>query len=227
MQTVSLSYGNYIDYALLKPAITPDEIKKGCEEAIKYKFVCVCVPPAYVELAVRKLENTSVKVGTVIGFPLGYVTFKTKLYEAQRAVEEGAQELDIVIQIGLAKAGHYQEVAAEVTNIAERFYKNVTLKAILELGYFSLTEKRQLISALKSTPVHFLKTATGFGPGGATLEDIRLMKHLLKGEKQIKAAGGINDASTFLAMLKAGATRIGTSSGIAIMQELYARRTDL
>lgn len=220
MHNVALSYSDYIDYALLKPTITPDEIKKGCEEAIKYKFACVCVPPTYVKLAVRKLENTPVKVGTVIGFPLGYFTSKTKLYEAQRAVEEGAQELDIVIQIGLAKAGNYEEVVAEITGIAERFYKDITLKAILELGYFSLTEKQKLILTLKSTPVHFLKTATGFGPGGATLEDVRLMKCLLKGKKQIKAAGGIKDASTFLAMLKAGATRIGTSSGIAIMQEL-------
>ncbi|MCD6319668.1 MAG: deoxyribose-phosphate aldolase [Candidatus Desulfofervidaceae bacterium] len=220
MQNVSLPYSNYIDYALLKPTITPDEIKKGCAEAIKYKFTSVCVPPTYVRLAVRELENTSVKVGTVIGFPLGYVTSKTKAYEAQKAVEEGAKELDILIQIGLAKAGYYEKVAAEITDIAKRFYKNITLKAILELGYFSLAEKQKLILALKSTPVHFLKTGTGFGPEGATLEDIHLMKRLLKGEKEIKAAGGIKDAATFLAMLKAGATRIGTSSGIAIIQEL-------
>ena len=217
-----IPYNKYVDYALLKPTVTPQEITKGCKEAIKHEFMSFFVPPGYVNLAVHNLKNTSVKVGTVIGFPMGYTDSKTKIYEAQQAVKSGAHELDIVIQIGWAKAGEYNKVTEEIISLRKNLPGDVILKAILELAYFSPSEKENLILALKDTPVAFLKTSTGFGPGGATIKDIKLMKRLLGREKAIKAAGGIKDAATFIQMINAGATRIGTSSGPLIIQELSA-----
>ena len=129
--------------------------------------------------------------------------------------------MDIVIQIGWAKAGEYNKVAEEIISLRKNLPEDVILKAILELAYFSSSEKENLILALKDTPVAFLKTSTGFGPGGATIKDIKLMKRLLGREKGIKAAGGIKDAATFIQMINAGAARIGTSSGPLIMQELW------
>jgi len=216
-----IPYNKYVDYALLKPTATPQEIIKGCKEAIKHEFMSFFVPPGYVNLAAGNLKNTSIKVGTVIGFPLGYTDSKTKIYEAQQAVKNGAHELDIVIQIGWAKAGEYNKVAKEITSLRKNLPKYIILKAILELVYFFLPEKENLILALKDTPVDFLKTSTSFGPGGVTIKDVKLMKRLVGREKGIKAAGGIKDASTFIQMINAGATRIGTSSGPLIMQELW------
>ena len=216
-----IPYNKYVDYALLKPTATPQDIIKGCKEAIKHEFMSFFVPPGYVNLAAGNLKNTSVKVGTVIGFPMGYTDPKTKIYEAQQAVKNGAHELDIVIQIGWAKAGEYNKVAEEIISLRKNLPEDVILKAILELAYFSSSEKENLILALKDTPVAFLKTSTGFGPGGATIKDIKLMKRLLGREKAIKAAGGIKDAATFIQMINAGAARIGTSSGPLIMQELW------
>jgi deoxyribose-phosphate aldolase len=216
-----ISYNKYIDYSILKPEATSKEIIKGCDEAIKYDFGGFCVPPQAVNLAAKRLKNTSIKVVTVIGFPLGYTDSKTKLYEAEQAIKSGAQELDIVIQIGWAKAGQYRRVAEEMITLAKSLPKSLVLKAILEMAYFSPLEKENLILALKDTPVDFLKTSTGFGPSGAKEEDIKLIKRLVGKEKGVKAAGGIKVAASFIRMIEAGASCVGTSSGPLIMQQLW------
>ncbi len=215
-----ICYTQFIDYALLKPTMFPSEVVFECQRAIDYGFYSVCVPPVYVELAQKTVRKSNVKVATVIGFPLGYTDTDTKIFEAQRAVERGASELDIVIQIGWAKARKYQEIKRELALICTHLPKTITTKAILELSYLSQEEKRELILALADSAVDFLKTATGFGPGGATLEDVKMMQRLLKGRKKIKAAGGIKDVQAFLKFIQAGIDRIGTSSGPAIIDKL-------
>ena len=199
-----------VDHTLLKPVATWEDIKKVCDEAKEMKVASVCIPPAYVKQASEYLQN-EIPVCTVIGFPLGYNTTKIKIAEAKDAVENGAKEIDMVINIGDAKAGLFDKIEEEIRQIKEAIGSNI-LKVIIETCYLTEDEKIALCKAVSSAKADFIKTSTGFGTNGATLEDVKLMKENVAEGVAVKAAGGvktIEDAENFI---NAGATRLGTSS---------------
>jgi deoxyribose-phosphate aldolase len=218
MDTQAISIASYIDHTLLKPTATRAEIIQLCEEAIEYQFASVCIPPCYVSLAADILNGTSVAIGTVVGFPLGYNTTATKVKEAQAARKDGAQEIDMVINRGWIKDGLYPLVVKEVQEVMQ-VVPDMIVKVIMELCDLTGPEKREAAAALLETGAHFLKTSTGLGKGGATLEDVHLLAEISRGRMKIKAAGGIRHAAEALAFIKAGASRIGTSAGVQIIQE--------
>ncbi len=211
-----MNIARYIDHTLLKPTATPEEIETLCQEAIKHGFFGVCIQPSFVSLAKALLTGTGVKVVCVVGFPLGVNLAETKALEAAQAVAHGADELDMVIHLGAIKARDWKGVEADVRAVAGAVPGNV-LKVILETGYLSKREIRRAAKAAIAGGADFLKTSTGFGPRGASLEDVVLLTEVAQGEVQVKAAGGIRDRETALAMIQAGASRLGTSSGVAIL----------
>ncbi|MEW5784730.1 MAG: deoxyribose-phosphate aldolase [Bacillota bacterium] len=211
----------YIDHTLLKPEATRADIVKLCLEAIKYGFAAVCINPAYVKTACAQLANSPVKVCTVIGFPLGATTAAVKAFEAAEAVENGAAEIDMVLNIGALKSGDESYVADEVASVVKAS-RGRTVKVILETGLLTETEKVLACRLAKQGGAHFVKTSTGFGPGGATVADIRLMRETVGPGLGVKASGGVRSLETARDMITAGATRIGTSSGIAIIKETGA-----
>lgn len=206
----------YIDHTLLKPTALPAEIAKLCQEAAEHGFFGVCVQPSYIGLAKKALSGSLVKVVTVIGFPLGANLSETKALEAAQAVALGADEVDMVIHVGQAKAANWRYVEADVAVVREAVPNHV-LKVILETGYLSKAEIRKAAKAALAGGADFLKTSTGFGPRGATLEDVQLLVQVAAGQAQVKAAGGVRDYATAVAMIQAGATRLGTSSGVALV----------
>lgn len=218
MDTQAISIASYIDHTLLKPTATRAEITQLCKEAIECQFVSVCIPPCYVSLAADILNGTPIATGTVIGFPLGYNTTATKVKEAQAARKDGAQEIDMVINRGWIKDGLYPLVVKEVREVMQ-VVPDMIVKVIMELCDLTGSEKREAAAALLETGAHFLKTSTGLGKGGATLGDVHLLAEISRGRMKIKAAGGIRHAAEALAFIKAGASRIGTSAGVQIMQE--------
>ena len=208
-----------IDQSLLKPHATEADIIKLCNGAIKYNFYSVCVNPYYVPLCNALLKGHETKVTAVIGFPLGMTLKDVKVYEAKQAVLYGADELDIVMNIGAAKSGNWDYVAGEILEIISATGSAVH-KVIIETCYLTEEEK---IAATKITSLfgaEFIKTSTGFGSKGATIKDVKLMKKILGNRAEIKAAGGIKTLTQALNFIKAGATRIGTSEGVEIMKEL-------
>lgn len=213
-----ISLASYIDHTLLKPAVTRAEISRLCEEAAAFQFASVCAPPCYVSLAAHLLSGTPVAVGTVVSFPLGYSTSASKVKEAQEARQNGAQEIDLVINRGWIKDGLYSLVVKEVQAVVQSV-PGLIVKVIMELCDLTETEKREAATALLESGAHFLKTSTGLGTGGATIEDVALLADICRGRMQIKAAGGIRHASEALAFIGAGASRLGTTSGIQIMRE--------
>ncbi len=199
-----------VDHTLLKPVSTWEDIKKICDEAKEMKVASVCIPPSFVKQVSEYLEN-EIPVCTVIGFPLGYNTTKIKIEEAKDAIENGAKEIDMVINIGDAKAGLFDKIEDEIRQIKDAIGNNI-LKVIIETCYLTEDEKIALCKAVTNAKADFIKTSTGFGTNGATLEDIKLMKENVSKDVAIKAAGGvktIEDAENFI---KEGATRLGTSS---------------
>lgn len=199
-----------VDYTLLKPIATWEDIKKICDEAKEMKVASVCIPPSYVKQASEYLKD-EIPVCTVIGFPLGYSTTKIKIEEAKDAIQNGAKEIDMVINIGDAKAGLFDKIEEEIRQIKEAVGSHI-LKVIIETCYLTENEKISLCKAVSNAKADFIKTSTGFGTNGATLEDIKLMRENVSKETKIKAAGGvktIEDAENFI---KEGATRLGTSS---------------
>jgi len=205
-----------IDHTYLKAFGTTKEIDALIAEAIQYQFKSVCIQPCFVKYAAQKLENTGVLVCTVIGFPLGTNTTETKVFETLNAVANGAQEIDMVINIGELKAGHVDYVKKEVESIVKAAQGN-TVKVIIETCYLTADEIIAVSAAIGETGATFIKTSTGFGPAGATPENVRLMKANGKG-KQIKAAGGVRTREDLDQMIAAGATRIGTSNGVTLLQ---------
>lgn len=218
MHTQAISLASYIDHTLLKPTATRAEIIRLCEEAIEYQFASVCIPPCYASLAADILNGTSVAIGTVVGFPLGYNTTAAKVKEAQAARKDGAQEIDMVINRCWIKDGLYPLVVKEVQGVMQ-VAPDMIVKVIMELCDLTGSEKREAAAALLETGAHFLKTSTGWGKDGATLEDVHLLAEISRGRMKIKAAGGIRHAAEVLVFIEAGASRIGTSSGVQIMQE--------
>jgi len=214
----SASLAGYIDHTVLKPDATESMIDKLCQEAIEHKFCSVCINPYWVPFAASKLKDASVKVCTVIGFPLGATSSASKAFEAKEAVANGATEVDMVLNVGALKSGKDDVVLADVKAVVEAVEKKALVKVILETGLLNKEEKVRACEICKKAGADFVKTSTGFGPGGATVEDIALMRQTVGPDMGVKASGGIRDTATAKAMIEAGATRIGASAGIAIVQ---------
>lgn len=208
---------SYIDHTLLKPTASQMEIKELCAEAVEYQFASVCINPVHVPAASTYLAGSNVKVCTVIGFPLGATSTLSKVAETRDAVASGAQEIDMVINVGALLERDYFRVYADLKAVRDAAPKQV-LKVILETGFLS---KEQIVRGCilsKMAGADFVKTSTGFGPSGATVEDIALMREVVGPEFGVKASGGIRDYPTTMALIKAGANRIGASAGIAIVE---------
>lgn len=208
-----------IDHTFLKPFGTAENIEKLCAEARKYEFAMVAINPAEVETCVKLLEGSPVRVGAAIGFPLGQTTTECKAFETRDAIEKGATEIDTVINVRALQKGRLDIVKKEIEDMVTICKPaGVICKVILETCYLSDAEKETVCQIAKEAGVDFVKTSTGFGTAGATVEDVALMRRVVGPEIGVKAAGGIRDLDTALAMIKAGATRIGTSSGVSIVE---------
>ena len=209
-----------IDHTLLKPVATEQQIRELCSEAIRYQFAAVCVNPCWVSLCAELVRGSRVKVCTVIGFPLGATLPEAKAYEAQLSIDRGATELDMVINMGALKSGMtglVQDDIAAVVAVAHR--QNALVKVIIETGYLTEQEKVTACQLAKAAGADFVKTSTGMGAGGATVDDVSLMRRVVGPEMGVKASGGVKTASDAKAMIAAGATRIGTSAGVNITSE--------
>ena len=213
----------YIDHTILKPDATGGDIIRLCEEAAGAGFASVCINPAFVPLAVEKLAGTGVKVCTVIGFPLGANATATKVNEAVLAVRQGAEEIDMVIRIGALKEGKYDIVGRDISEVvrsAREIKRDVTVKVIIETCFLTDEEKVKACQLAESAGADFVKTSTGFGSGGATVPDVLLMRKSVSPGIGVKASGGIRTAAQAVKFIKAGATRLGTSSGVGILGEI-------
>ncbi len=216
-----MDIAKHIDHSLLKPDATTSDILRLCGEAGEYGFHSVCIQPTFLNIASKALFKTHVKLASVIGFPLGMTLPKVKIYEAMESVHNGANELDIVMNIGLAKSGNWYAVEKEIADIVTAT-KGVTHKIIIETCYLTEDEKTKACTAVVNSGAEFIKTSTGFGAPGATIEDVKFIKALTGNAIAIKAAGGITTLKEVRAFLDAGAARIGTSSGVAIIKEMNA-----
>uniref|UniRef100_A0A7C3I3H3 Deoxyribose-phosphate aldolase n=1 Tax=Gracilinema caldarium TaxID=215591 RepID=A0A7C3I3H3_9SPIR len=208
-----------IDHTILKPTATAEQIRELCAEARANHFASVCVNPCWVPLVAKELNNSDVLVCTVIGFPLGANPTDIKVEETKWAVKNGAQEVDMVINIGALKGGDYKTVEEDIRAVVKAAGK-ATVKVIIETCFLSNDEKRIACEAAMKAGAHFVKTSTGFGTGGATVEDVKLMRKTVGDAMKVKASGGIRSYHDAIAMLDSGADRIGTSSGVAIVAEL-------
>ncbi|WP_445957257.1 deoxyribose-phosphate aldolase [Yeosuana sp.] len=212
-----MKLNQYIDHTLLKTTATKKEIIQLCDEAKTFKFFSICVNSCYVSLAKEHLRNSDVKICSVIGFPLGAMSTKAKVSEAKVALSDGADEIDMVMNIGFLKSKDYENVLKDVEAVKNIMPNNI-LKVILETCYLEDTEILKASELAIKGGADFIKTSTGFGTRGASAEDIKLMKSVAKDTTKIKASGGIKDTETALKYIDLGAQRLGTSSGIAIMK---------
>ena len=221
----NLELAKMIDHTILKANATQSDIEKLCDEAKKYNFASVCVNPYWVPLASDLLKNSTVKVCTVIGFPLGATSSESKASETEIAILQGADEVDMVINVGAMKNNQTDIVEKDIFSVVNSARqtgkaqnKNITVKVILETCYLTKDEIKNACLCAKNAGADFVKTSTGFGTGGATVEDVKLMKETVGSSMEVKASGGIRDYETAIKMIEAGATRLGTSSGIAIVE---------
>lgn len=216
METIA----KYIDHTLLKADAKKDQVEQLCNEAKEYGFASVCVNPTWVKLASKLLEGTDVKVCTVIGFPLGATTSETKAFETKNAIENGATEVDMVINIGALKSGDYDLVEEDIRAVVEAAKGKALTKVIIETSLLTDDEKVKACELAVKAGTDFVKTSTGFSTGGATAEDILKMRQAVGPTLGVKASGGVRNAEDARKMIEAGATRIGASSGIAIVKGL-------
>jgi deoxyribose-phosphate aldolase len=215
----------FIDHTLLKPEATPAEIEKLCQEAKEYHFAAVCVNPPYVKQCAQLLRGTDVDVCAVVGFPLGAHTTATKVFETQQAIADGAREIDMVINIGALKARQYDVVRDDIRAVCDAAHaRGAIVKVIIEAALLTDDEKVRACELARDAGADFVKTSTGFGPGGATVHDVALMSRTVGGQLGVKAAGGIRNYEQAQAMIAAGATRIGASAGVKIVVEAKAGR---
>jgi deoxyribose-phosphate aldolase len=214
-----------IDHSLLKPELELEAIRRGCELALAYDVASVCARPCDVVLAREILAGSSVKVGTVIGFPHGSSTTAVKVLEAEHAIAEGAEELDMVLNIGRLRSGETEYVRAEIEAVVEAAAEAL-VKVIIENAYLDRSDKILGCKLAEEAGAGFVKTSTGFAPSGATIEDIRLMREAVSPQIGVKAAGGIRTLDALIDALNAGATRIGATATSAILDEYRARRPD-
>lgn len=210
-----MDLAKYIDHTLLKPEASVEQIRRLCEEAAAHGFAAVCVNPVFVDLAVQLLRGSGVRVATVVGFPLGATFTEIKAAEAKAAIERHADEIDMVINLGAVKSGIWDAVEDDIRAVVAAAAGR-TVKVILETCLLTDEEKRRACRAALAAGAQFVKTSTGFSSGGATVEDIRLLKDIVGDQALIKASGGIRSREQALAMIAAGAARIGTSAGVAI-----------
>ncbi|NLK44771.1 MAG: deoxyribose-phosphate aldolase [Tissierellia bacterium] len=209
-----------IDHTVLKPDTSNSMIENLCKEALEYDFAAVCVNPYFVKLAKELLQDSNVKVATVIGFPLGANTKEVKAYETIDAIKNGADEIDMVINIGALKNKDYDLVKEDIEAVVEAAKGKAIVKVIIETCLLTEEEKKKACELSLEAGADFVKTSTGFSTGGATIEDVKLMKSIVGDKMGIKASGGIRDLETARKMIEAGATRLGTSSGVKIAKEL-------
>jgi deoxyribose-phosphate aldolase len=215
---VPLDMARYIDHTLLKPEATAAEIDQLCREAAQYRFASVCINPTWVKRAAENLRGTSVPVCTVIGFPLGAGTSEIKAMEARRALRDGAREVDMVLNIGALKSGDHELVLKDIEKVVDAAHEVGALcKVILETALLTDEEKVVASALAKKAKADFVKTSTGFGPGGATVYDVALMRETVGPEMGVKASGGVRTTDDAEDMIAAGATRIGASAGIEIV----------
>lgn len=212
----------YIDHTLLKPDATAQDIEKLCTEARTHKFHSVCVNGCWVDYARSLVEETDVKVACVVGFPLGAMSSDVKRFEAEAAIDDGAQEIDLVINIGQLKTGNDKAVLRELRDVVEAADER-TVKVILETCLLNQEEKIRACELVLESGAQFVKTSTGFNGGGATIDDVKLLRQAVGLKFGVKASGGIRDTLTALAMIASGANRIGTSAGLAIVAGLPAQ----
>ncbi|WP_375781870.1 deoxyribose-phosphate aldolase [Peribacillus simplex] len=213
-----MSTAKMIDHTLLKAEATKEQIVTLCEEAREYGFASVCVNPIWVKTAAEKLKGSDVKVCTVIGFPLGASTTAVKSTESENAIQNGAEEVDMVLAIGLLKSGEYEEVEADIRAVVEAVKTKALVKVIIETSLLTEEEKVLACELSLRAGADFVKTSTGFSTGGATVEDVALMHEIVKDKAGVKASGGIRDLKDLNSMVEAGATRVGASSGVKIMK---------
>lgn len=214
-----MNLAKYIDHTLLKPEATQSAIEALCQEAKTHDFMSVCVNPTWVPLAAKALERTDVKVCTVIGFPLGANVPEVKAFEAAKAVEDGAQEVDMVINIGALKSENWDLVELDIQAVVAAVPDDVIVKVIIETCLLTKEEIAQVSLICKKVGADFVKTSTGFSTGGATVEDVAWIRETVGPEMDIKASGGVSNRQDAIKMIEAGATRLGASKGIQIVSE--------
>lgn len=212
-----MGLNKYIDHTILKATASSADVQKLCAEAIEHEFYSVCVNGCYVADAKHLLQGTDVKVAAVVGFPLGAMTTAAKVFEAKEAIENGASEIDMVINVAKLKDGEFEFVENEIRQIKEAIGDNV-LKVIIETCYLTDEEKVKACELSLAAQADFVKTSTGFGTGGATYEDVKLMKSVVGDNAKVKASGGVRDKETAQKYVDLGAERLGTSSGIEIVK---------
>ena len=215
---VPTNLAQYIDHTVLKPDVAPDKIDTLCDEAMQYHFAAVCINPVWVQRAARRVRGSGVKVASVVGFPLGANVPEIKAMEARRAIRDGAREIDMVINIGALKGGDRDLVQRDIAGVSDACREVGAInKVIIEACYLTDEEKVVACRLAQLARADFVKTSTGFGPGGATVFDVALMRETVGLKMGVKAAGGIHDANDARAMITAGANRIGASAGIRIV----------
>ncbi len=223
VRNIEASLARIIDHTMLKPQATKKDLDRLCEEAIKYNFKAVCVNPSYVRYCAEKLRGTGIEVATVVGFPLGATTTQAKVTETREAIANGATEIDMVINIGALKNKDYAYVYNDIKEVVIAAHPHI-VKVILETALLNEIEKIAGCVLAKAAGAHFVKTSTGFGPKGATVEDVALMRKVVGEDMGIKASGGIRDPETAKKMVSAGATRIGASASVAIVDPTKAKK---
>ena len=206
---------SYVDHTQLKAFATWEDIKKLCDEAVEYKTASVCVPPCYIK-RIADTYGDKINICTVVGFPLGYSTTEAKVQEVKTAIEDGVSEIDMVVNISDVKNGDYEKVEEEIKALREACWDKI-LKVIIETCYLTEAEKIAMCKAVTNAKADFIKTSTGFGTGGATLDDVILMKNNIGPDVKIKAAGGIRTKEDMIAFVEAGCSRLGTSSAVDIL----------
>ena len=214
-----MNIAKMIDHSLLKPDATRTQIKQLCKEGRKYNFATVCVNPVWVKLCKKLLAGSTAKICTVSGFPLGASKPEVKAREAEMAIKDGADEIDMVMNVGAFKSGDFKSVEEDIKAVRRAIGNDKILKVIIEAGLLTNEEKVKATEIVKSGGADFVKTSTGFGYGGATIEDVKLLRKIAGDKIGVKASGGIRDYQTAMNLIQAGANRIGTSSGVRIMQE--------
>jgi deoxyribose-phosphate aldolase len=220
-----LGIAGMIDHTLLKPDATRRDIEELCREAAQFEFATVCVNPAWVALAARRLAGTKVGVCSVVGFPLGATTSDVKGYETRRAIFDGAREIDMVINVGALKSGDLRVVERDIESVTMPCREaGILSKVIIEAALLTDDEKVTACTLAKAAGADYVKTSTGFGPGGATAADVALMRRVVGAEMGVKAAGGVRDLEGLKAMVAAGATRVGASAGVKIVQQAQGEK---
>lgn len=218
LKMTAAAMSKFIDHTLLKPEASPSLFDRLCSEALQYGFKAVCVNSGWVAYVADKIRGSEVAVCSVVGFPLGAMDSAVKAFEAERAVQNGATELDMVLNAGALKGGDLQTVEADILAVRRAATSPIVLKVIIETCLLTEAEKIRACEIAKHAGADFVKTSTGFSGGGATVEDVALMRRLVGPKMGVKASGGIKDWGSALAMIEAGATRIGTSAGVVIVE---------